>query len=69
MKGRGLQDAAFKLVRGRKFQDAAFNLIKERGLQDAAFKASHAIRLEDFVGSFNVKSALTVGDLFLWDFL
>ena len=34
-----------------------------RGLQDAASKASHAICLKDLVGSFNAKSALTVGDL------
>ena len=44
MKERGLQDAAFKLVKGC-------------GLRDAAFDASHAIRLEDLVGSSNTKSA------------
>jgi len=26
--------------------------------------ASHAIRLKDHVGSFNAKSALTIGDLY-----
>jgi len=42
MKGRGLQDAAF---------------MKGCELQDATFEASHAIRLEDLVRSFNTKSA------------
>ena len=39
------------------------SLVNGRELQDAASKASHAIRLKDLVGSFNAKSALTVGDL------
>ena len=56
-------DMAFRLVKGRGLQNAAFKLVNGRGLQDAASKASHAICLEDFVGSFNAKSALTVGDL------
>jgi len=38
-------------------------LVNRRELQDAASKASDAIRLKDLVGSFNAKSALTVGDL------
>ena len=38
-------------------------LINRRELQDTASKASHVIRLKDLVGSFNAKSALTVGDL------
>ena len=61
---RGLQDVAFKLEKGRGVQNAAFK--KGRGLQDATSKASHAILIKDFVGSFNAKSALTVGDLCPW---
>ena len=63
VKGRGLLNAAFKSVPGRGLQDTAFKLVKGRGLQGATSKASHTIRFEDFVGSFNAKSALTVGDL------
>jgi len=48
-----LLDAAFEFVRERVLQNAAFKLVKRRGLQGAAFKASHAIRIEDFVGYFN----------------
>ena len=55
-------------MKGCGFQDVTFKLMKGCGLQDTAFNASHAIQLEDFVGSFNAKSALTVGDLCLWDF-
>ena len=64
--GRGLQDVALKLVKGRGIQDADFKLVNGCRLQGAASKPSHAIRFEDFVGSFNAKSALTVGDLCLW---
>jgi len=53
VKGRGLQDATF--VKKRGLQDAAF--IKGCGLRDTTFEVSHAIRLEDLVGSFNTKSA------------
>jgi len=43
-------------------------LVNRRELRDAASKASHAILLKDHVGSFNAKSALTVGDLCYWCF-
>ena len=33
-------------------KDATFRLVKGHELQDAAFEASHAISLEDLVGSF-----------------
>ena len=56
-------------MKGHGLLDAAFNIVNGRGLQGTASKASHAILFEDFVGSFNVKSALTVGDLCLWGFL
>jgi len=39
-------------------------LVNRRELQDAAPKASYATRLKDLVGSFNAKSALTIGDLY-----
>ena len=44
------------------------NLMNRRELQDTILKASHAIHLKDLVGSFNAKSALTVGDLSYWCF-
>ena len=63
-----LLDAAIESVKERGLQDVAFKLVNGHGLQDAVFQASHAIRLEDFVGSFNAKSALTIRDLCLWGF-
>jgi len=42
--------------------------VNGRELHDAASEASHAVYLKDLVGSFNAKSALTVGDLCHWCF-
>ena len=54
---------ALGLCKDADFGTQPSSLENRRELRDAGSKASHTIRLKDLVGSFNAKSALTVGDL------